>query len=80
MLFKNIRTKNALTLRGVYGNIDGSDVRGVYPEKLVWTCEEVKIGCEIDLFSGRKRHQYFFRTRKWLPKRARALRRAALYR
>ena len=31
------------TLKGVYGNIDGPDVRSVYPEQLVWTCEDVKI-------------------------------------
>jgi putative phosphoesterase len=30
-------------LRGVYGNIDGQDVRGIYPEKLRWTCEEVEV-------------------------------------
>lgn len=30
-------------LKGVYGNIDGYDVRSVYPEQLVWTCEEVKV-------------------------------------
>ena len=30
-------------LNGVYGNIDGYDVRSVYPEQLVWVCEEVKI-------------------------------------
>ena len=30
-------------LRGVYGNIDGHEVRSVYPEQLVWTCEEVKV-------------------------------------
>ena len=30
-------------LKGVYGNIDGYDIRGVYPEKLIWTCEEVKV-------------------------------------
>jgi putative phosphoesterase len=30
-------------VRGVYGNIDGYDVRSVYPEQLVWTCEEVKV-------------------------------------
>lgn len=29
--------------KGVYGNIDGYDVRSVYPQKLVWTCEEVKV-------------------------------------
>lgn len=30
-------------LRGVYGNIDGQDIRSVYPELLTWTCEEVKV-------------------------------------
>jgi putative phosphoesterase len=30
-------------LKGVYGNIDGYDIRSVYPEKLVWTCEDVKV-------------------------------------
>ena len=30
-------------LRGVYGNIDGGDIRTVYPEKLFFTCEQVKV-------------------------------------
>jgi putative phosphoesterase len=30
-------------LRGVYGNIDGTDIRTEFPELLVWQCEEVKI-------------------------------------
>lgn len=30
-------------LRGVYGNIDGQDIRSVYPEKLRWNAEEVKV-------------------------------------
>jgi putative phosphoesterase len=30
-------------LKGVYGNIDGQDVRTVYPEKLRWTCEEITV-------------------------------------
>ena len=30
-------------LKGVYGNIDGSDIRSVYPEQLVFMCEEVKV-------------------------------------
>jgi len=30
-------------LKGVYGNIDGYDVRSVYPEKLVWNCEAVTV-------------------------------------
>ena len=34
---------SGLTLRGVYGNIDGQDVRSIYPEQLVFHCEEVKV-------------------------------------
>lgn len=30
-------------LRGVYGNIDGNDIRSLYPEQLVFSCEEVKV-------------------------------------
>ena len=30
-------------LRGVYGNIDGYDIRSRYPEKLSFTCEEVNV-------------------------------------
>ena len=30
-------------LRGVYGNIDGRDIRSVYPEKLRWKSEEVNV-------------------------------------
>jgi predicted phosphodiesterase len=30
-------------LRGVYGNIDGPDIRSIYPESLRWTCEEVGV-------------------------------------
>jgi putative phosphoesterase len=29
--------------RGVYGNIDGNDIRKVYPEQLVFNCEDVKV-------------------------------------
>ena len=32
-----------LPLKGVYGNIDGQDIRTVYPEKLRWTCEGVNV-------------------------------------
>jgi putative phosphoesterase len=31
------------SLKGVYGNIDGQDIRTVYPEQLVFKCEEVKV-------------------------------------
>lgn len=30
-------------LKGVYGNIDGNDIRQVYPEKLRWYCEGVEV-------------------------------------
>lgn len=29
--------------KGVYGNIDGQDIRQHYPEQLVFNCEEVKV-------------------------------------
>ena len=31
------------TMRGVYGNIDGPDIRNIYPENLFFTCEEVNV-------------------------------------
>jgi uncharacterized protein len=30
-------------LKGVWGNIDGYDVRSHYPQKLIWACEKVMI-------------------------------------
>ena len=30
-------------IKGVYGNIDGNDIRTAYPEQLVFMCEEVKV-------------------------------------
>src|SRR5262245_40138085 len=32
-----------VVLRGVYGNIDGPDVRSEFPEQLVFMCEDVKV-------------------------------------
>jgi uncharacterized protein len=37
------RLKGFKPLKGVYGNIDGQDVRSVYPLKLSWTCEKVNV-------------------------------------
>lgn len=34
---------NFKPLKGVYGNIDGYDVRSTYPETLSWQCEQVKV-------------------------------------
>ena len=30
-------------MKGVYGNIDSNDIRNIYPEQLVFICEEVKV-------------------------------------
>jgi uncharacterized protein len=38
-----LSAQSGLTIKGVYGNIDGYDIRSVYPEKLVWKCEEVNV-------------------------------------
>ena len=37
------RLKEFKPFRGVYGNIDGMDIRKEYPEQLVFMCEGVKI-------------------------------------
>lgn len=45
--FGNIQLATSLAkikpLKGVYGNIDSNDIRSVYPEQLVFMCEEVKV-------------------------------------
>lgn len=45
--FGNIELANKLAafkpLKGVYGNIDATDIRNIYPEQLVFECEEVKV-------------------------------------
>ena len=45
--FGNIELADRLAafkpLRGVYGNIDGKDVRVTYPEHLKFVCEDVKV-------------------------------------
>ncbi len=42
-LATRLAASSGLTLRGVYGNIDGQDVRTVYPEQLIFYCEDVKV-------------------------------------
>lgn len=37
------RLKEKKSLRGVYGNIDGQEIRSEFPEQLVFMCEEVKV-------------------------------------
>jgi uncharacterized protein len=45
--FGSIELANQLAsfkpLKGVFGNIDGNDIRALYPEDLVFKCEEVKV-------------------------------------
>lgn len=45
--FGNIKLAESLAnfkpLKGVYGNIDGQDIRSVYPEHLKFTCEGMKV-------------------------------------
>ncbi|MDB5206422.1 MAG: metallophosphoesterase family protein [Flavisolibacter sp.] len=38
-----LSVESGLKVKGVWGNIDGYDVRSVYPEKLLWNCEDVTI-------------------------------------
>ena len=42
-LANRLATQSGKSIRGVYGNIDGQDVRSVYPEQLVFYCEDVKV-------------------------------------
>lgn len=42
-LANQLAAQSGLTLRGVYGNIDGQDIRTGFPEQLVFLCEEVKV-------------------------------------
>ena len=42
-LADQLATKSGLPLKGVYGNIDGKDIRGTYPEKLHFKCEGVNV-------------------------------------
>jgi putative phosphoesterase len=37
------RLEEEKPLRGVYGNIDGQPLKGIFPEQLVFMCEEVKV-------------------------------------
>ena len=37
------RIKEKKKIRGVYGNIDGQDIRTEFPELLIFMCEDVKV-------------------------------------
>jgi putative phosphoesterase len=38
-----LKELKGVVIKGVYGNIDGYDIRSEFPEQLVFTCEEVKV-------------------------------------
>jgi len=40
---KQLAAQSGLMLKGVYGNIDGQDIRSEFPEQLVFDCERVKV-------------------------------------
>lgn len=40
---EELQQQTGLLLRGVWGNIDGQDVRSVYPKDLLFNCEDVKV-------------------------------------
>jgi uncharacterized protein len=40
---QNGQTSRQTILRGVYGNIDGKDIRKEFPEQLIFMCEGVKV-------------------------------------
>jgi hypothetical protein len=42
-LAEELQQQSGLPLRGVYGNIDGMDIRSVYPEETCFTCEDVVV-------------------------------------
>lgn len=42
-LATQLALKSQLPLKGVHGNIDGQDVRKLYPEQLIFMCEDVKV-------------------------------------
>lgn len=37
------RLKSFKPLKGVYGNVDGTDIRSEFPEQLIFMCEDVRI-------------------------------------
>ncbi len=42
-LAEQLTHQSGLPVKGVYGNIDGYDVRSIYPEVLQFTCEQVNV-------------------------------------
>lgn len=42
-LAETLALETGLPIRGVYGNIDGQDIRSKFPEQLVFMCEGIKV-------------------------------------
>jgi uncharacterized protein len=42
-IVNRLELQSGLPIKGVYGNIDGYDIRSIYPEKLRWKCEDVEV-------------------------------------
>ena len=42
-LADSLASLSGLPLKGIYVNIDGQDIRSIYPEQLVFMCEGVKV-------------------------------------
>lgn len=40
---ESLATRTGKTIRGVYGNIDGQDIRSLYAEKLHFSCEGINV-------------------------------------
>ncbi len=38
-----LKNNNKVLIKGVYGNIDSSEIRQVFPEKIIFDCEQVRI-------------------------------------
>lgn len=66
--FGNIELADSLAsfkpLKGVYGNIDGKDIRQVYPENLKFKCEDVNvwmthIGGYPDKYAPQVKHEIY---------------------
>lgn len=42
-LAETLASASGLHVKGVYGNIDGNDIRNIYPEELHFNCEKVNV-------------------------------------
>lgn len=42
-IITTLKTKSGLPVKGVFGNIDGNDVKADFPEQLVFMCEGIKV-------------------------------------